>query len=267
VRAALSGIRFATFAQDVLGLALLALGGLVLYWAWALFGLRYAVDDDSLVVVWGLSRIAIPVAQIQRIVLGGRYGEPRIEGLSWRGCHVGRGRVARIGEVLFYSAHLSSADLVYVSTNETSFGISAGDPRALARAVQAAQESAPADHAAPVATYRVLPGQDLLRDRSALLIAAAALLAFLFAAGYIYTRFQALPFSLAIDYPPTNGPERVGPRSELLRLPLTALIWLILGVAAATWAHARLRTVSYAVLAGTLFAECLYAIGALAAAH
>jgi Bacterial PH domain len=267
VRGAFGGIRFATFAQDVVGLALLVIAALAFFWAWSLYSLRYLVDDDALQIVWGLTRVAIPVAQIQRIVLGGRYGEPRINGLSWRGNHVGRGRVARIGEVLFYSAHLTPADLVYISTNETTFGVSVGDARGLARAVQAAQESSGETAAAAIASYRVLPGQDLLSDRSALLIAAGSLIAFLFAAGYIYSRFQALPLALPIDFPPTTGPERIGDRAELLRLPLTALIWLIIGIGLAAWAHARLRTVSYAVLAGTLFAECLYAIGALAAAH
>jgi hypothetical protein len=267
VRGAFRGVSFATFGGEVLGVALLFLGGLFLYWAYALYELRYVVDDHSLVVEWALTRVAIPVDQIQRIVLARRYGEPRLSGLSWRGCHVGRARVARIGEVLFYSAHRTMDEVVYVSTPEATFGLSVADPRGLARSIQTAQENLRVVSGPAAVTYRVVPAQDTLRDRRALLLAGAALLAFLLAAGYIYSRYQALPLSLPLGYPPTNGPERIGQRGELLRLPLTALIWLSIGFALAAWSHARLRTVCYALLAGSLFVECLYAVAAIAAAH
>jgi len=267
VRGAFRGVTFATFGGDVLGLALVFLGVQCLYWAYAIYNLRYVVDDDSLTIAWGLTRVLIPVDQIQRIVLGQKYGEPRVRGVSWPGCHVGRARVGRLGEVLFYSAHHSAADLVYVSTADTTFGLSLGDPRGLARAVQVAQQGVRDTSGPAIASYRLVPELGILRDRNALLLAGVALLAFLLTAGYVYARFQALPLALPLDYPPSAGPQRIGERAELLRLPLTALAWLAVGYALAAWARPRLRTVCYSLLAGTIFVECLYAVAALAAAH
>jgi hypothetical protein len=267
IRGALRGITFATFGGDVLGVALLLLGAQFLYWGYALYELRYAVDDESLLIIWGITRIVVPVHQIERIVLGQKFGEPRLRGISWPGYHVGHGRVSRIGEVLFYSAHHSAKELVYLSTAEATFGLSLADPRGLARSIQIAQEQEPREPSATVAQYRALPEFGILGDDLALLLGLVALAGFLLTAGYVYYRYQALPVSLPLDFPPTGGVQRAGQRSELLQLPLTALIWLVIGFAIAVWSRPRLRTVCYSVLAGTAFVECLYAVAALAAAH
>lgn len=267
IRGAFRGITFATFGGDVLGVALLLLSAQFLYWAYSLYELRYAVDDEFLVIIWGLTRVVVPVQQIQRIVLGQKFGEPRLRGLSWPGYHIGRGRVARIGEVLFYSAHQSAKDLVYLSTADTTFGLSLADPHGLARAIQVAQERGPQESAASVAQYRAIPEMGILADEAALLLGLVGLVAFLLAAGYIYYRYQALPVSLPLDFPPVSAAQRIGQRSELIQLPITAFIWLLLGYGLAAWARPRLRTVCYSLLAGTAFVECLYAVAALAAAH
>jgi hypothetical protein len=266
-RWAFGGVTLATFLSGAVGLALVVLGAQVLYWAYAAYNLRYSVDDEALLISWGLTRVRVPVQEISRIVLAQRYGEPQVRGLSWPGCHVGHGRVARIGEVLFYSAHQSSKDLVYVSTAETAFGLSPADPRGFARSIQTAQEAGVFDESGAVASYRTAPELAILGDNLALLLGGIALLGFLLAAGYVYYRYQALPVALSLDFPPLSGVERIGPRSELLQLPLTALIWLLLGYGIAIWSRPRARTVCYAILAGTAFVECLYVVAAVSAAH
>jgi hypothetical protein len=267
VRGLSRGVSFASFLGDVDAMLLLSLAALFAYWAYAIYDLRYLVDDDSLVIVWGWTRKAVPVDQVQRIVLGRRMGNPAIDGLSWRGCHVGRGHVGRFGRVQFYSAHRSPADLVYVTTPSATFAISLSDARGLARTILEAQERAAGAslHARPAA--RTAPAASLLGDAAGVAVAGFAVLAFLLAAGYIASRYQSLPAHLSFAYPPGYGPEHVGNRGELMRLPLTAFLWLFIGLVLAAWAHGRVRAVSYVVLAGTLFAESLYAIAAVAAVH
>jgi len=267
VRGLVRGVSFASFAGDVDALVLVGLACLFAYWAYAVYTLRYAVDDESLVIVWGWTQHVVPVDQVQRIVLGRRLGKPGIDGLSWRGCHVGRGRVERFGEVHFFSAHRTPADLVYLTTPNATFGISLADPRGLARTVLAAQERSAGRPARVELPYQLAPAQSLLNDSRALALAGGAFVAFLLAAGYIASRYQALPPQISFSYPPSYGPESIRDRSELLRLPLTALLWLVVGLIIAVWSHTKVRAVSYVVLLGTFFAECLYAVAALASAH
>jgi hypothetical protein len=266
VRGVIRGVSFASFAAYVDAAVLLCLASLFAYWAYAIYNLRYAVDDDALIIVWGWTRHVIPVDQVHRIVLGRRLGKPRIDGISWRGCHVGRGRVERFGEVQFYSAHRTVTDLVYLTTPSATFGISLTDARGLARSILAAQERIGATGARTV-LYRPSPAQSFLGDTGALVLTGGILFAFLIAAGYIASRYQGMPTHISFSYPPGYGPERIGPRAELLRLPLTALVWLVAGMSISVWAHAKVRAVSFVVLFGTLFAECLYAVASVAAAH
>jgi Bacterial PH domain len=267
LRWAFGGITLGAFLSGFVGLTLIAAGAQFLYWAYGLYNLRYSIDDASLTISWGFTQVRVPVQEIRRIVLGQRYGEPRLQGLSWPGCHIGRARVARIGEVLFYSAHQSSKDLVYLSTSELTLGLSPADPRGFARAIQNAQDTGAYFETVATASYRTVPEVAILTDNIALVLGAIALSAFLLAAGYIYYRYQFLPLTLTLDFPPLAGIERIGRRSELLQLPLTALVWLLLGYGIAVWSRPRFRTVCYAVLAGTAFVECLYVVAAFAAAH
>jgi hypothetical protein len=266
-RWAFGGVTLSAFLSGVAGIALLVLGAQFLYWGYALYNLRYSVDDTALSIIWGLTSVRIPVQDINRIVLAQRYGEPRLRGLSWPGCHIGRGRVARIGEVLYFSAHQTAKDLVYVSTPDATFGLSPADPRGFARAIQQAQETETVIETGTAASYRTVPEFAVFADHLALLLGGIAMLGFVLAAGYIYYRYQAIPSVFTLNFPPLTGTQRIGPRSELLQLPFTALVWLLLGYAIAIWSRPRMRTVCYAVLAGTAFVECLYLVAAVAAAH
>jgi hypothetical protein len=266
IRGALRGVTFAAFGGDLIALLLLVLAAVFAYWSYCVYTLRYLVDDDALVVIWGLVRNVIPVDQIDRIVLGRRFRTPRISGITWPGCQVGRGYVDSLGQVLFYSTHRAPADLVYVITREATFGLSLADARGMARAIQTAQEH-PRRTDRPSVIYGALPLQALLRDRRVLILGGAALIAFLIGVGYLASRYKGLPLNVAFSYPPTDGPQRIGKRTELARLPLTAFLWLLAGFALAAWSHSRLRAVAYSLLAGTLFAECLYALASIAAAH
>src|SRR3954451_17590992 len=59
VRGLLREVSFAAFGSLVIGVLLVTLAFLAAYWAYAVFRLQYIVNDDSLVIVWGLARQAI----------------------------------------------------------------------------------------------------------------------------------------------------------------------------------------------------------------
>lgn len=267
VRGAMLPVSFAAFGCEVLGWLLLIPAGMFAYWAYALYDLRYIVDDDSMTIVWGVTRLDIPVGQIYRIVRGQKYGEPRLNRIRLPGGHIGFGRVTRVGDVLFYSTHRTPADLIYVTTPVATFGLSLVDAYGFARTIQEAQARSAESERMPVVSHFALPVQGFLRDRGAAALTGLAVLAFLVAAGVIYGRYQTLPARLPLPYPPVIGSERLGQRRELLGLPLSALVWLLVSLGLAVWARTRLRALCYTLLAGTLFAECLYALGAVLATH
>ena len=84
------------------GVALL-LAGLFAFWSYSLATLSYALDRNGLVITWGPTQQVIPLGAIERLVPGTAIGVPRVRGVTWWGCHVGRATIERIGAVLFYS--------------------------------------------------------------------------------------------------------------------------------------------------------------------
>src|SRR3990172_6122865 len=84
-----------------------ALACLFGYWTFGCWTLRYVLSRNGLAIRWGAIRQIVPLDQIERVVPGEQAPEPRVEGISWMGHHVGRARVPRLGEALFYSTHRS----------------------------------------------------------------------------------------------------------------------------------------------------------------
>ena len=81
-----------------------------------------------------------PLGAIERLVPGTSLGMPRVSGVSWWGHHVGKARIERIGDVLFYSAHQAPEQVLYVMTAERNYAISVDDPAAFAQEIQVRQE-------------------------------------------------------------------------------------------------------------------------------
>ncbi|HEY8489807.1 MAG TPA: PH domain-containing protein, partial [Dehalococcoidia bacterium] len=116
--------------------ALLAVALLFGYWTYACASLRYSLDRNALAIQWGVTRLLVPLDEIQRLIPGGRLSSPTVRGINWPGHHVGRARVERLGEVLFYSTHRTRDQILYVQTAGRTYGITILDPAGFAAAVQ-----------------------------------------------------------------------------------------------------------------------------------
>src|SRR5204862_5654228 len=81
----------------------------------------------------------IPLDKIERLVPGEEFGQPSIEGLNWPGHHVGRASVPSMGEVLFYSAHRTAREILYIETPDQAYGISVPDQQIFLHSIQQAQ--------------------------------------------------------------------------------------------------------------------------------
>ncbi|MGE3985802.1 MAG: PH domain-containing protein, partial [Dehalococcoidia bacterium] len=130
----------AQFFPLVVGPVLLLIGALFAYWTYGSISLRYVIDRNALTIRWGAQRQIVPLINIERLIPADPEGEdPDVRGVDWPGHHVGKARVAQLGEVLFYSGHRRASDILYVQTNTDTYGISVPDPVAFAQAVQTNQ--------------------------------------------------------------------------------------------------------------------------------
>ena len=218
------------------------------YWCYGLATLAYRVDRNGLVIEFGTTRQVIPLAAIERLVPEQALGAaPRVRGISWPGCHVGRADLARIGEVLVYSAHQSPEQLLYVMTNARTYALSVEDPARFAEEIQRRQRLGPTAAVVHRAERWGIPAQSLWHDRRALLLLAVAVACALAMWTQVTVRYPDLPPTLDIVFPPGADPGHLAvvERSALLELPRVATAMLAINLALGALAHGRSRAAAH----------------------
>lgn len=248
-------------------LAYLSAGLLVLvallfaFWSYACSTLRYLLDASGLTIVWGPIRHFIPMERIQALVHGRGEDRPRLRGLSWPGLHVGQGEVEGLGPVLFYSTHTSPEGIVYVRTPGITYAISPQEPT---RFVAQAQRYRQAGRSAGSESVQRLPlaAHPFWADRVAQWLAAGAILLNLALWGYLSFVYPDLPRQITIEFPPLGEITTLQPRSELFKIPATALALLALNLAIGLGFQWRERAATYLLLSGSIFLQLLFWVAA-----
>lgn len=244
------------------GAALMGLlAGLFCYWLFAVTSIRYIIDRNALAIQWGNVRQLIPLRSIQRLIPGRNVPEPSVTGLNGPGLHVGRGRVERVGDTLFYSTHTNRDQLLYVVTPTQSYALTVEDPVAFAKAIQQRQgHEAVQVRQAPLRTSATAAG--FWSDPWAYGLVAGAVIATIALGGYVFYRYPGLPPTLEIAFPPMGGIIRVGSRKELLQIPLTALAILGVNVVLGMLVHRLERMAAYLLWGAGGIAQVLFAVAA-----
>jgi len=256
-------ISTAKFLAFVGVFALVVVGALFAYWTYALLTLSYALSEEGLTIRWGLLRQFVPLASIQRFVPGREARLPQVQGVNWRGCHVGRGTVEGLGETLVYSTHRSPWDAIYIVTPGIAYAIS---PENHVRFVMELQHmlretSAEGPPVSPRAAYPALAVHPFFVDRYAQLLALAAIAANVALFGFISGVYPGLADKLNLAFPPVGGID-LRSKDELFQIPLTGLALLAVTLAAALAVHKWERAASYLLLAGALFTQGVFWVAA-----
>jgi hypothetical protein len=262
VKASVGGISFASFLMWLAAVALLAAGGLALYWAWACATLRYELDRGVLTIRWGLVEHQVPVALLERVVRARAGARLSVQGLDWPGCHVGQAEAPRVGRIRVISLHRTPAEMHFLIGAGVAYAISVANPATFVRILQEQMEFRAPLEESRVRTHPAL--RALARRDPAVVsaLATAAILALL-ATGIVFSRYAGFADEIAVNFPEES---RVADRSVVLGIPLTAWALLLLnGAAGVRLAPAR-RTAAFTLLYGVAFVEALLVVAAVTAA-
>lgn len=243
----------------------LGVGTLFLYWTWGCRSLRYTVDRNALTIIWGGVRQVVPLANIERLVPGDDVDDNRIEGVSWMGHHVGQGHIEAIGDVLFYSAHRTMKEVLYVQTPEQTYGISVPDQVAFAQAVQSNQLRGPLFDQQQAVYRWGIAAQSFWVDANARILAAALLASFVAVLAYVLQQYPDLPQSVALRFPSLGGIVRVADKSELLGIPRSGLGFLAANLGLAILLHSWERMVGYVLLLAGIAIQVMLLVAAIVA--
>jgi hypothetical protein len=245
-------VSFTAFLAYFFGASLVPIGFVFAYWAYASLAMRYELKNDTLLIQLGPVQQAIPLAEVLRIVPGYTLPLPQVKGVNMWGLHIGRAAMGPEGETIIYSTHYRPEQLLYVVTAKNTFAISPQQPSRFVRALQSALPAAAGTqrYIAPVrpSLQRLnIVEQTFWRDRRGLALVLAGLGLNLLFYGFLFAVFPGLPDTMHLSFPPELA-ERLGPKEELLELPLIALIVLLANTVVAFLLHARERAAAHLVL-------------------
>ncbi len=256
----------AQFFPLVVGPVLLLIGALFAYWTWGSVSLRYVIDRNALTIRWGAQKQIVPLINIERLIPADPEGEePDIRGVDWPGHHVGRARVAQLGEVLFYSGHRRASDILYVQTNTDTYGISVPDPVAFAQAVQTNQMRGSLFDQRQAVHRDGIAAQSFWMDGQARFLTVILLAAFVMVLAYVLQTYPGLAQSVPLRFPAIGGLLRVTDKSELLDIPRSAAAFLGLNLALAIVLHPWERMVSIVLLLAGIAIQLALLVAAIVA--
>lgn len=205
-------------------LLLLGAASFFTYWAHACSSMRYSIQDGALVVECGAIRQVVPLHLIKDVRKGYTADPGGIRGLSWPGFHVGWANVEGMGVVRFYSTHRHHDQLVYLVLDSGAFAVSVKED-------QIRQEIAHAGATRlqkPQVFCWPLLNAAVWADRRLFLVMAIALGLNVVMLIYAFAQFPGLPELMPVHFTPFGTVDRIGYRSEVLRVPFFALaLWAI----------------------------------------
>ncbi|MGQ9768670.1 MAG: DUF1648 domain-containing protein [Anaerolineae bacterium] len=251
-----------SFLLAMAGIALFALAGYLAYRTWNTFTLEYWVDRDAVTLVWGPSHQIVPLGQITRIVRG-PADQPLTRPRPWHWPCPERRRIRyeNLGVVNAYATRPLGEQVVLVTAGE-SYSLSPADPEGFVRAVQArfalgGRRIMPVElRRPPIWTW------PLWRDRSALFLIAAGLLAVLVMFGALCFRYPNLSSDLPLHFDVDGMPDRIAPKAGLFALPVIGLVVWLFNTATGIWLYRRVQQgAAYLLWGGALVVQ---GIGGLA---
>jgi hypothetical protein len=251
--------------------AVLAAAGAVLsLWAFAYRRLAYAVTESALRVKWLGRTLILPYAAIQGIYTGQRLaGHSQASGLRWPGINVGAARVRGLGPLRFFATSTDQSQLTLITLEHGGVIVSARDPTefqtSLIDRVERSEESA-ADQQGPstwIEREATTAPWTALVDRWLPVCVGLGTLALLAVLAAICLPYDALPDELPLHFDASGVTSQIGPRSDLLHLPLLGLLCLAVNWALGIVVHPRERALGRLLWLGAITVQVVLLVGVL----
>jgi Bacterial PH domain len=249
----------------IIGGFFVAIGALFAYWTWSCSTLRYEIDRNALSITWGATRQVVPLTRIEKLIPAAEDEVIKLEGVSWRGHHVGRAQIEDVGDVLFYSAHQVPSEVLYVQTPSETYGISLPDHVLFAQTVQVNQKRGPLFEQRQAVHRWGVAAQSFWLDPQARLLALLLLASFIVVLAYVLQTYPGLSPTVSLRFPSLGGIIRVTSKSELLDIPRSAFGLLALNLTLGILLHTWERMVGYVLLLTGIAVQIMLLVGAIVA--
>ncbi|MDO8673316.1 MAG: PH domain-containing protein [Dehalococcoidia bacterium] len=248
-----------SFVLGVAGAATVVSAAFFIFWTFSCWRLKYAIDKATLVIRWGPIRNIVPLNLVERTFSGAEVEKtPKIRGLNWPGHHVGSASVGSLDRVVFFSAHVSPRELVYVVTPGIAYAISPQNPSAFLDRLNKTKEKFSPPAVRPMAVRWSILRLPFWRDRAAQTIILIAFLINVSLFAYVAYFYPSLPELLPLHFTVFGDVDLIGYRTEVLKLPVMALVVLAFNLAFGLALHSKEKVGSYITLVTAAFVQVVF---------
>jgi hypothetical protein len=237
---------------------------LVLYWSIAALRLRYRLDRNGLVIVWGASKLIVPIECIEAITMGDEFfshsGESTalraFQGIGWAGLRAGRTCLSdnTPARVVTTSALAQSA---VVLTPDRAYLVSPRTPDAFVEAWRVRRPLGPTQNWREEEKRASFLNLHIWRDRLTWVLVGLGLVANLALHIYISLAFDQLPAMLPFHFDALGQADRIAGRIQIVRLPLMALLMLVFDLGLGFVLYRQQRIAAYLIWGGGLILQLL----------
>ncbi|MBV9545411.1 MAG: DUF1648 domain-containing protein [Chloroflexi bacterium] len=239
----------------IAAVVLIAAGTAFAAWALAYRRLVYVLTDSAVHVRWMGETLVVPYSAIEGIYTGQRlvgHATPSVP--YWPGIYVGPGRLRGTGRLRFFATSPDPSALTLISVEHGGFVLSARNPQdfraALIERVEQSPETPRPDHvySRPADTA---PWSALV-DRWLPACVAASVVLLLVVLALVVYGLPNLRDLIPLHFNASGEPSQIGPKQDLLRLPLLGLLLLCLDVGLGVWRHPADRLLARVLWVGSV---------------
>jgi hypothetical protein len=222
----------------------LGLVGLALaVWGIAYRRLAYVLAGEGLEIHWLGETFVAPYPAIEGIYTGQRLvsGEnPLARRPRWPGIYVGQARVRGIGRLHFFTTSQDPGALTVITFEGGGAVVSARSPQDFRTAlIDRVSRSVETGGAAAYARPARTAPWTAVRDPWLLACLVVGLVLLLVGLAVAALAYAGLPEQIALRFDASGHPTQVGPRADLLHLPLIGLLAVLVNAVVGVWFHAR----------------------------
>ena len=254
------------FGLGVGTLILLSALCVMLYWSVATLRLRYHLDRNGVKISWGASQLIVPIRDIQDVSpIGQLKDDPGLRaafrGRAWLGGWAGRVRLSD-GRVAVLRSGGAPEGSTAILTARHAYIVSPDRPDAFVAGWRERQPLGPTQSWREEERRFWLPGLSIWNDHVTWGLMGGVLMTALMMYGTMALVYERLPERLALHFDAFGQPDRIGVRGEVLRLPVVALLMVVVDLTLGFVVYRRDRMAAYLIWAGGILLQML-AWGAL----
>jgi len=249
---------------------LAAAGAVLALWAFGYRRLAYALTDSAVRVEWLGHTLVLPYGAIQGIYTGQRLaGHATASGPRWPGINVGAARVRGLGPLRFFATSTDQSQLTFITLEHGGVIVCAQNPSefqtALIDHVERYEDSATGEQEPATWFEReaITAPWTAVADRWLPVCVAMGTLALLAVLAAICLPYESLPDQLPLHFDASGVTSQIGPKSDLLHLPLLGLLCLVVNWALGVVVHPRERVLGRLLWLGAITVQVVLLVGVL----